>query len=101
LRFGISSKNNHLKGCVRLDEYGNMKISGNRIKTPGSYSIRIIDAKGTLNLISSEITLLLAVISLENSGEDSIVEEINIFWLCRNPLNRIFTQYFYIFCVII
>ncbi len=74
----IFIQNNAFQGCIRLDKCGSVRISGNKINTLGPYGLRITDAKGMFNIISNEIVASNRGISLENSGNDPIVEEINI-----------------------
>lgn len=88
----ILVKNNHFRGCIRLDKCGSVRISGNRINTSDSYGIRIIDAKGTFNIISNEITAGKRGVSLESSDTDSIAEEINIFYNSINALTEVYNE---------
>lgn len=88
----IFIQNNDLQGCIKLDNCSSVEIFGNRINTLGSYGLRVTDAKGTFNIISNEIIASNRGISLENSGNDPIVEEINIDYNIINASTEVYTE---------
>lgn len=81
-----------MQGCIKLDNCSSVEIFGNRINTLGSYGLRVTDAKGTFNIISNEIIASNRGISLENSGNDPIVEEINIDYNIINASTEVYTE---------
>jgi len=76
--------NNNLRGYLEFRVCDDVEIDGNRINSPASSGVRVIDAKGPHTITDNEIKANSVGISLENSGTTLIKEKILI---ARNAID--------------
>ncbi|WP_440956275.1 disaggregatase related repeat-containing protein [Methanosarcina sp. Mfa9] len=74
----VSLSNNNLRGHLEFSRCNDVQIDGNRINSPASSGIKVINARGEHTITDNEIKADSVGISLENTGTSLIKNEIII-----------------------
>jgi len=74
----VKLSNNNLKGYLEFRGCNDVEIDGNRINSPASSGLRVINARGVHTITDNEIKAGSVGISLENTGSSLIKNEILI-----------------------
>ncbi|WP_445474202.1 right-handed parallel beta-helix repeat-containing protein [Methanococcoides methylutens] len=74
----ICLMNNDLKGYIEFRNCGNVRVIGNQIDSLIYCGLRVLDAEGTYIIKSNELKSNRRGISLENTGQHQITEEVLI-----------------------
>ena len=74
----VEFKDNNLRGYLEFNSCEDVEIDGNKINSPSSKGVRILNAKGPHAITGNEINAASIGISLENTAETAINEEIVI-----------------------
>jgi len=74
----VKLSNNDLRGYPEFRACDNVEIDGNRINSPASSGVRVIDAKGPCTITDNELKADSVGISLENTGTSLINEKVLI-----------------------